>query len=97
MQRQRQNKWSSTAGLVREARQPCDGLSYFIAANFGSRCLGQASKKGSSGSGLLSRQLCARSIRNTWLACVQQLRRRLRTARAGPRKYSGQRGVPAAV
>ncbi len=75
-QSQRYNKRSLIVGLIQVARRRCEGLSYFFAANFGSRCLGQASKKGSSASALLSRQPCARSIHNTWLACVHQLRRR---------------------
>jgi len=92
-QSQRLNKRSLIVALIQVARRPCGGLNYFFGANFGSRCLGQASKKGSSGLDLLLLRRCARSTRNIWLACVQRLRRFLRTARcAGPPKRSGQRG-----
>ena len=49
-------------------------LDYFFVASFGSHCWGQASKKALSVSALRSRQPCARSMRNTWLASVRRLR-----------------------
>jgi hypothetical protein len=45
-QSQRSNKQSLIVGLIQVALRPCDGLNCFFAANFGSLCLGQASKKG---------------------------------------------------
>ena len=66
----------------------------FFAVTFGSPYLGQAWKKGSPGSGLLSRQLCARSTPNIWLACVRRSKALARPPRS---KLMPQRGVPTAA
>jgi hypothetical protein len=53
-----------------------------------------ARKKGSLGSGQLSRQPCVRSMRNIWLVCGHRLLLRLRSLHgAGSRNLSGQHGV----
>ncbi len=75
MHRRRSNKLNFIARLVPAVRRPCAVLEYFFAASFGSRYLGQAWKKGSLGSGLLSREPFARSTRNIWPASVRRARR----------------------
>ena len=76
MQRRRWNKWSFIALPIRAARPQCVVLEYFSAANFGSRYLGQASKKASLGSGQLSQQPFARLMRSISPACIRQPKRR---------------------
>jgi len=85
MQRQRWNKWSFIVLHTKGARRPSAVLTSFFAASIGSHCWGQAWKKGLLGSGLLSRQPSARSMRNTSLGCAQL------------RKLLGQRGVPTVI
>ena len=58
--------------VIQAVRRLCDILDYFFAANFGSRCLGQASKKASSGLALQLQQPSVRLTHNTWPACVRR-------------------------
>src|SRR5438093_10977999 len=95
MQLQQCNKWSFIAPLIQAVRRPCVGLNCFFAATFGSRYWDQACKKVSLGSGLLSLQPCARSMRNTWLGFVHRFTPSAGTVQCvQPRKLSGQRGIP---
>lgn len=94
MQAPRWNKWNFIARLIPAVLLLCAVLDYFFAANFGSRCLDQASRKGSLRSGLLSRQRSAPSTPNIQLACVHQAKPLVRRAPCEP---TPSRGVAAAI
>ena len=97
-QPQQWNKWSFIRGLIPGARRLCADLNCFFAAIFGSRCLGQAWKKELSESGRLSRQPCARLMRNTWLDCVHQFTTSAEMVHCVERrKLSREPGVPIVV
>ena len=91
---QQWNNWSFIASFIQAVRRPCAVLNCLCAAIFGSRCWGGAWKKESSESDRLSRQPCARLIRNTWLDCVHQLTRSAEMAHCVERRrLPSQRGV----
>ena len=83
-QRQPWNKWRSTLWHTLEVRRPFGVPDCLSAEICGSRYLAQPLKKESLELDPLSRQPCARSMRNTWLAFALRLRPSPKRARSRP-------------